>query len=138
MEKPAPDDGVPTQPPRRRIPTLYLSFGSPRIGSGGPATDDVLKCQLTPLSAAEYPSITFTAAQWTTLQQAFPNGACNWKQAGVGQSPAVTWQTYQDANGSVIYGGAPRGAAPTSQPVAPANVAETPWGPPLVIAGIRR
>lgn len=123
-------------PAQSTCSTLYPSFGSPRIGSGGPATDDVLKCQLTPLSAADYPSITFTAAQWTTLQQAFPNGVCNWKQAGVGQSPAVTWQTYQDANGSVIYGGAPLGAAPTSQPVAPANVAETAWGPSLVVLGL--
>jgi hypothetical protein len=35
------------------------------------------------------------------------------------QQGTIPWQTYQDAQGSVIYGGAPLGPAPTSQPISP-------------------
>jgi hypothetical protein len=117
--------------------TLYPSFGSPRLGAGETATDDVIKCQLKPFNPADYPSVTFTAAQLTQLQQAFPSGVCDYKQKGVGQAPAVTWQTYQDANGNVIYGGTPLPAAPVSAPLGPGvTVPETAWAPVLVLLGL--
>ena len=120
-------------PAQSACSTLYPAYGSPRIGSGEPSTDDVLKCQLAPLTDAAYPGVTFTAAQWAELQQAFPSGVCDWKKKGVGQSPTLTWLTYQDAAGHVIYGGTPLGPAPASQPLGPpANVAETAWVPALV------
>ena len=39
----------------------------------------------------------------------------------------MTWLTYQDAEGNVIYGGEPMGPAPVSQPYGPTTpVADTP------------
>ena len=92
-------------------------YGTPRFGAGEPMTDDVLKCQLKPLSRSDYP-VTFTDDQWKRLEQAFPTGVCNYGKPGVDQNvKTVPWLTYQDANGHVIYGGRPLGAAPTSQPL---------------------
>jgi hypothetical protein len=117
--------------------TLYPSYGSPRLGAGETGTDDVIKCQLKPFNAADYPNVTFTAAQLTQLQQAFPTGVCDYKQKGVGQAPAVTWQTYQDASGNVIYGGTALPAAPVSAPIGPAAaVPDAAWAPMLVLSGL--
>ena len=97
--------------------SLYPYYGDPRMGAGAPLRDDIIKCPLRSLAATNYPGITFTAAQWAKLRQAFPSGVCNWSKAGVSQAPTIPWLTYQDASGHVIYGGTRMGAAPTSQPV---------------------
>ena len=47
----------------------------------------------------------FTNAQWARLQKVFPTGVCDWSRPGVEQQGAVPWQTYQEADGTVIYGG---------------------------------
>jgi hypothetical protein len=36
----------------------------------------------------------------------------------VSQQDTIAWQTYQDANGGVIYGGRPLGAEPASEAIA--------------------
>ena len=47
------------------------------------------------------------------------------------------WMTYQDSSGAVVYVGVPMGAAPVSQPLGPGVVvAESPWQPVLVVAGL--
>ena len=53
-------------------------------------------------------------AQWTTLQQLFTDGVCDYAKPGVGQQPTIAWQTYQDVIGNAVYGG-------TALPAAPAN-----------------
>ncbi|MCU1593337.1 MAG: hypothetical protein JWO12_729 [Frankiales bacterium] len=80
-------------------------YGTPREVAGGPATNDVLKCRLKPLSAQDYGLLGLTAAQLTRLRAVFPAGVCDWSRKGVGQQPVVPWQTYQDGRGRVIYGG---------------------------------
>ena len=79
--------------------------------AGEPFTGDVLKCQLKPLDRADYGSVTFTDDQWTALQQAFPDGVCDWTAPPVGFQPSVPWLTY--AGGP---GGEPVGRAPESHP----------------------
>ncbi len=79
----------------------------------------MLKCQLKPLNPADYP-VTFTPVQWQELQQAFPNGVCDYSKPGVDQQSTVSWLTYQDASGHVIYGGRQLGAPPASTAFAPA------------------
>jgi hypothetical protein len=86
-------------------------FASPRIAAGGPTTHDVLKCQLKPLDPADYPGVTFTAAQWAQLETAFPTGVCDWTQPGVDVQPSVPWLTYTDGPG-----GQELPPAPTSTP----------------------
>src|SRR5258708_25790594 len=54
----------------------YNYYGDPRIGSGQapvglnkPHRDDIFKCQLKPLSALDYPGVTFTGAQWSRSEE---------------------------------------------------------------------
>ena len=89
--------------------------GTPRTVAGDPITTDANKCQLKPLNRSDYPGITFTTAQWTTLQTTFPHGVCDYSKPGVDQQPTIPWLTYQNAKGQVIYGGRPMGAPPVSQ-----------------------
>ncbi len=89
--------------------------GTPRTVAGDAITTDANKCQLKPLRRADYPGITFTAAEWTQLQKTFPAGVCDYSKTGVDQQPTIPWLTYQDANGRVIYGGKPMGKPPVSR-----------------------
>jgi hypothetical protein len=82
---------------------------SPRQVAGGPRAEDVLKCQLKPLAAADYPGIAFTAAQLARLQAVFSTGVCDWSKPGVGQQAAVSPLTFKAGPG-----GEPLGDAPTS------------------------
>jgi hypothetical protein len=92
------------------------SYGTPRFGADEPLTDDVLKCRLRPMRKDDYP-VEFTDDQWKRLKKAFPTGVCNYGKPGVHQRGALSWLTYQDARGKVIYGGRPLGRAPASVPV---------------------
>jgi hypothetical protein len=82
---------------------------SPRQVAGGPRSEDVLKCQLKPLSQFDYPSNTFTPAQFSRLQAVFSTGVCDWSKPGVGQQPAQSPLTFKAGPG-----GQPLGDAPTS------------------------
>ena len=57
--------------------------------------------------------MTFTDDQWQRIQSAFPSGVCDWSRPGVSQQGTIPWQTYQNADGSVVYGGRALGAAPS-------------------------
>src|SRR3954449_1943058 len=102
-------------------------YGTPRMVAGDAITTDANKCQLKPLARSDYTlnvgptsvPIPFTDAEWAQLQSLFPSGVCDFSKPGVAQQGTIPWQTYQDAQGQVIYGGSPLGPAPTSQPVAP-------------------
>jgi hypothetical protein len=85
---------------------------SPRQVAGGPRSEDVLKCQLKPLSVSDYGSAAagFTAQHMLRLDAVFPNGVCDWSKPGVGQQLAVSPLTFRAAPG-----GQPIGAAPVSQ-----------------------
>jgi Tannase-like family of unknown function (DUF6351) len=101
-------------------PTAQLRYGTPRTAAGESGeAGDVNKCTLKALVRSDYPvaGVLFTAAQWTRLKAIFPGGVCNWAKPGVGQQSAVPWQTYQNQDGSVIYGGKALGPVPRSTPV---------------------
>ena len=70
---------------------LYPAFSTPRMVAGEPLTNDVLKCQLKPVTPSDY-TVMFTTAQMTQLQSIFPTGVCDWTKPGVNQvKPAGTW-----------------------------------------------
>jgi hypothetical protein len=73
---------------------------------------DVQKCTLKPLRRTDYYPVAFTDLQWSRLRRAFPDGVCDWEEPGVDQVDARAWQTYQEADGSVVYGGRRLGPAP--------------------------
>jgi hypothetical protein len=85
-------------------------YGSPRVVSGGPLSEDIFKCQLKALdfASADYAGITFTAAQQTRLRAVFTDGVCDWSKPGVGQTP-WTPSTFRAGPG-----GQPLPAAPAS------------------------
>jgi hypothetical protein len=89
-------------------------YGTPRTVAGDAITTDANKCQLKPLQRSDYGSISFTDAQWATLQATFGAGVCDFSKRGVDQGPTVPWLTYQDSRGHVIYGGKPLGSPPRS------------------------
>jgi len=89
--------------------------GNIRWASGGPTlANDIIKCTLKPLRRSDYHPIVFTDDDWDRLQDAFHDGVCDWTKPGVDQQPTVAWQTYQDAEGSVIHGGTRMPAPPVS------------------------
>jgi hypothetical protein len=98
---------------------VYRTFTDTRVAAGEPPTSDVMKCQLKPLNRTDpdYTSnllglpVQFTDTQWARLQQAFPNGVCDWSKPGVGQVTPEPWQTFADGPG-----GRPLGDAPASEP----------------------
>jgi hypothetical protein len=93
--------------------STFPHFGDARLVAGESLVDNAMQCQLKPLDRADY-AVTFTDAQWARLQQAFPNGVCDWSQAPVGFQPSIPWLTY--AGGP---GGQPIGPAPESHPGPP-------------------
>lgn len=81
-------------------------FSNPRIATGAPLANDVLKCQLKPLDRGDY-NVAFTDDQWSQLQGAFPTGVCDWRRPGVDQQPAVPWLEYTSGPGGQSLGDAP-------------------------------
>ncbi|MCU1455593.1 MAG: hypothetical protein JWN46_3739, partial [Acidimicrobiales bacterium] len=72
--------------------------GDPRTAAGEPRRDDVIKCQLKSVNAADY-GVPLTAADLSRLQQVFPTGVCDWRQAGVGQRPpTIPGRSYDEGD----------------------------------------
>ncbi len=89
-----------------------VKHASPHQVAGGPLAENILKCQLKPISMSEYTGITFSAAQQARLANTFPGGVCDWSKPGIGQQDPVSPQTYQAGPGGV-----PLGPRPLSMPI---------------------
>lgn len=111
------------RPPPDACAESRVYFGDPLTVAGMPLTRDVLKCRLKPLNRGDY-NVEFSDEQWTRLQEAFPQGVCDWSAPGVGQGPNPGWMTY--AHGP---GGEELGAAPVSVPFGAASVVPPESGP---------
>ena len=72
------------------------SYGFTRLVAGGPLDANILKCQLKPLDAKDYPA-SFTAADLQRLRTIFPGGVCNFAKPGVNQARVVTWASFGPA-----------------------------------------
>jgi hypothetical protein len=110
-------DGQGRELPSEVCDQTVAAYGTPRMAADGPMTDDVMKCRLGPLRRDDY-TVTFTDDQWSRLQEAFPEGVCDYSKRGVSQRGAVKWLTYQDRRGNVVYGGKPLGRPPASHRIA--------------------
>jgi hypothetical protein len=108
-------DGAGHDIPSEVCDQTVTAYGTPRFAADEPLTDDVLQCQFKPVNKADY-RVAFSDAQWARLQRAFPNGVCDYSKPGLAQRGALTWQTYQDRSGTVLFGGLPLGPAPQSVP----------------------
>ena len=73
---------------------MFPVYANPRIVAGGPATADVVKCELKPIDKADYKR-PVTDAQLAQLRSVFPQGVCEYTKKGVMQRPAAgTWLTF--------------------------------------------
>lgn len=78
-----------------RCVKLFPFAGDARLAAGGPATDDVFKCQLKPVDGADYKTSP-TAEQLAAMRRIFPEGVCDYSKPGVGQEPlAGTWAVFR-------------------------------------------
>ena len=68
--------------------------------AGAPIADDIIKCQLKPITASDY-KVAFTADEMARLKKIFPGGVCDWSKPGVDQQPlAGTWQAFNADRGT--------------------------------------
>ena len=72
--------------PSTRCNTIYPRFSTPHLVAGGPLTNDIMKCQLKPVTMSDY-TVAFTSAQLAQLNAIFATGVCDWSKAGVNQNP---------------------------------------------------
>ncbi len=74
-------------------------YSFPRGVAGASISNDVVKCQLKPVSAADY-RITLTMDEMARLRRIFPDGVCDWSKPGVGRERfAGTWQVFKAGAG---------------------------------------
>ncbi len=79
-----------------------------RTLAGAPATNDTGKCQLKPLRKADYGSLSFTAAEWASLEKVFPAGVCDYAKPLVDFGMTTPWLTYSGDGKFRTMGPAPR------------------------------
>jgi hypothetical protein len=103
--------------PAAECDAVVQSYTDPRIEAGMPFTNDTIKCELRPLRRSSYFPVHFTDAEWAKLRKAFPDGVCDFAKPGVDRVPTSTWQTYQDSDGRVVYGGRSLGPVPRAEAI---------------------
>jgi hypothetical protein len=79
--------------PVSRCTELYPVYSNVRHEAAGPLAANVLKCQLKPVDAHDYPS-SMSAADLARLKHIFPAGVCDWTKPGVNQVPVTTWASF--------------------------------------------
>ena len=83
-----------------RCNDIYPSHSFPRGVAGAPITNDIIKCQLKPISAFDY-KVTMSADDMARLKKIFAGGVCDWSKPGVDQQPLTgTWQTFNGDRGT--------------------------------------
>jgi hypothetical protein len=89
-----------TLDPAAQCNKLYPIYANPRIAAGGSRAGDVLKCQLKPLTTADY-KVALTAPELARLNAIFPTGVCDWSKPGVNQSlPDGAWLSFGQTPGT--------------------------------------
>jgi Tannase-like family of unknown function (DUF6351) len=89
--------------PNSSCNTLLPSYGASQLVAGGPISAGILKCQLKPVTAADYGTVAFTLAEATRLNAIFPNGVCDWTKPGVGQVPVVTYASFAPSPVNLVF-----------------------------------
>jgi len=89
--------------PNSTCNTLLPSYGASQLAAGAPVSASILKCQLKPVTAADYGGVVFTLAEATRLNAIFPNGVCDWSKPGVGQVPVVPYASFGPAPGNLVF-----------------------------------
>ena len=81
--------------------SAYPVYADPRMAAGQPLAQYALKCALAPINWSSYPA-RFTAAEKAELENAFPDGVCDYTRPGPREQPPVgTWLNY--SNGTTPF-----------------------------------
>ncbi len=107
-------NGAGQEMPEQYCNELVQSYSTARIEAGMPFTDDIAKCRRQPLTPDLFFPVTFDTEQWKALEDAFPEGICDYSKPSVGFAKTVPWVTYEDGPG-----GRPLGPPPTSRSFTP-------------------
>ena len=116
---------------------LFTYFADPLIASGGPDSNDIIKCTLAPLPVVwpadgSYGPLPFTPSigplvgQWDRLRALFPDGVCDYSRPGVDQVPVQPWTSFAGGPGGVAMGPPPQSvpvgsSAPLTKSAQPAR-----------------
>jgi len=104
-------DGTGLAVPAAFCDAVVKVYSTPRMVAGMPFTEDVMKCQLKPFRRSDYYPILFTDDEWSSLQNTFPTGVCDYSKPGVGYQKTFRWgATFGDGPG-----GRPLGPPPSSR-----------------------
>lgn len=77
-----------------RCNALYPAYPTPRHVAGAGLANDVVSCQLRPVTMADY-SVAFTDEEFAELRQVFPSGVCNWSlEDASGARHQGTWLSF--------------------------------------------
>jgi hypothetical protein len=87
--------------PVSRCTSLYPVYSNVRHEAGGPLAANILKCQLKPADARDYPS-SLSAADLARLKQIFPTGVCDWTKPGINQVPVTPWASFGPSQKNLI------------------------------------
>ena len=79
--------------PVSKCTELYPVYSNVRHEAGGPLAANVLKCQLKPVDARDYPA-SMSLVDLARVKQIFPSGVCDWTKPGVNQVPVTTWASF--------------------------------------------
>jgi hypothetical protein len=83
--------------------TLDPSSMTPNLAAGAPIQGRIIKCQLKAPDPADY-HVSFTAAQWTKLNQIFATGVCDWSKPGVEETAdSTTWASFGPSPKNLIF-----------------------------------
>ena len=86
-----------------RCNDLYPAYLTPRHVAGAPLSNDIVTCQLRPLSPSDY-GVGFTPDQYRELEAIFPSGVCDWTLGDASQtSLQSTWISFGPSPVNVLY-----------------------------------
>jgi len=88
--------------PTTQCTTLYPAYSLPRIVAGGPLALNNMKCQLKPVTMADY-TVSFTTDESLRLVRIFPNGVCDWSKPAVNFTNVVTWPSFGPSPDNLVY-----------------------------------
>ena len=86
-----------------RCNNLYPAYLTPRHVAGAPLSNDIVTCQLRPLSPSDY-GVGFTPDQYRELEAIFSGGVCDWTLGDASQtSLQSTWISFGPSPINVLY-----------------------------------
>ncbi len=81
---------------------IWPTWSFPRAQSGASIASDKLKCQLKPVSAADY-TVSVDVQALARLKAAFPEGVCDWRRQGVGQRKVLAYPSVGPAPANRLF-----------------------------------